>query len=372
LQPGPDPTLPPDVWHLLCERPVELCFIGASITAQRDGWPGALVRMLRADTGQPHVETKNAMGGVGLLFGLANYRPPAAAVAPGVAFIEFSTGDLNLGLTPLAEMAPLLRALLRRTRADYPFTFVVHNWRADFADDDRAGVRRIYDAVAAEFDVPVIANHVMARRAIEDDPATQALWFRDVCHTYPAGAASYARHVRDALRGASATAPSPAAAGPAQAPGAPPEIGFVDAFSTLAAGASGASASVYEYPATGQRFPTLEVDAGPRVRVDGSGRLMGVGFISGPRAGFVEMRVGAKVVRRFRCFDRHSHYRRYILLPSFLDLDDAGVELSCVDEPPELFPGMPVHPDFDAPRTMTLVHLAGLGLDIHRCSMVDR
>ena len=372
-RPGPAaPALRGTLWDLLCRQPVELYFIGASVTAQRDGWAGELMQMLRRETGHAHVERTNAMGGVGLLFGVANYTPPPPDVQPGVACIEFSTGDLTPGLTPTAELAPLLCTLLRRTTANYQATVIVHNWRADFADKDDAGVRRIYDSLAAAFSVPVIHNHVMAKQAIEGDPAIRGLWFRDVCHTNPSGAAAYACHVMEAMRTLDVTPRETPGCGSPTLVDDHAAIRFVDPFLGRSEAASTGTTAFYTYPSTGQTFQTMEFEAGCRLQLRCSGRLMGIAFITGPRAGGVELTVNGRRVRQYACFDRHSHYRRYILLPCFMSLEDAELELRCLDDLPDRSVPSGYHPDFEAPRSMTLVHLVGAGLQVARCEVLRR
>jgi hypothetical protein len=159
-----------EVWRLLTRGPVELHFIGASVTVQRDSWADRLADLVSERTGHRHVVTKNAMGGVGLLFGVANYAQPAAGLAR-IVFIEFSTGDLNLGLTPLEHLQMLLEHLILRSRADGAEIVIVHNWRADFDVADRAGIRARYDEVARARGIPVIANHAFAHSCLEADPS---------------------------------------------------------------------------------------------------------------------------------------------------------------------------------------------------------
>lgn len=307
----------------------------------------------------------NAMGGVGLLFALANYQPPSTG-SNSVAFIEFSTGDLNLGLTPLGELPSLLHRLLSMCRRDHRYTVLIHNWRADQPDDDAAGVRRIYDELARKFDFPVVQNHVMARECLETQPELRAQWFRDVCHTHPAGAAAYAVHIEHCLQ-ALESGPEPATMIDA---GAHPagDINFLslaDPFAQFPGGDRGS----YTYPGTGQSFETVTVPAGARVRFEASGRLLGVGFVSGPRSGWTDLRIDGHPSRRFRCFDRHSHYARYILLPAVFDLVRAQLELCCADEPFDRHLAAKAHADFDLPRQLCVIHLVGSGLSVRTFSL---
>lgn len=357
------------IWSHLCSGPVPLHFIGASVTAQREGWADRLSARLCADTHHAHRVTKNAMGGVGLLFGVANHVPPPPADAGrGVAFIEFSTGDLNLGLTPLAQLPDLLRALVERTLHDYRYTVIVHNWRADQPVDDHAGIRQAYDRVAVESHIPVIYNQAMAQARIDVDASLQSVWFRDVCHTHPPGAQAYAEHVLDCLRHLEHEPRGDAVARERHNTPSGEPIAFVQV-PPPSVELPGVRRSTYVYPGTGQSFDTAEIEAGKALNLRCTGRLMGLGFISGPRAGWVELSVDGQATRRFRCFDRHSHYERYILLPAYLDLRDTLMRLACADEPIDRTLPAKSHPDFDAPRTVTVVNMAGVGLSIEQASI---
>jgi hypothetical protein len=117
------------------------------------------------------------------------------------------------------------------------------------------------------------------------------------------------------------------------------------------------STSSYTYPTTLQRFEYIET--ADSVEFIASGQLMGVGFISGPRSGWVQLSIDDQPVRRFRCFDRHSHYERYILLPAFFALRRSRLRLACAGEPVDFSIAGKEHPDFALSRTMKLVHLAG-------------
>lgn len=356
------------IWTHLCSGPVPLYFIGASVTVQRGGWADRLCERLCADTNHAHVVHKNAMGGVGLLFGLANYGSPSACdIGRGVAFIEFSTGDLNLGLTPLDQLSGLLRELVLRTRHDFRYTVIVHNWRADQPLDDCAGIRDAYDCVAAEFGIPVIGNHAMVQARLDADESLKSTWFRDVCHTHSEGAQAYAEHALACLRRIESE-PRQGASGKFCNGSADKGVTFVQT-PPASIDLPSVRRSTYVYPGTGQAFDTAELEVGTVLELRCTGRLMGVGFISGPRAGWVDLFVDGWAARRFRCFDRHSHYERYILLPAFAELRNAQLRFACADEPVDSALPVRAHPGFGEPRTMTVVNMAGVGLRIHHASV---
>lgn len=345
---------------LLQAGPAELYFIGASVTAQRHGWAGKLVDELRLTTGHAHTTTLNAMGGVGLLFGIAHHALYARGSRPRVALLEFSTGDLNLGLTPLDLLQPWLEELVAVLAEEGTPVVFIHNWRADFDADDQAGIRRRYNEVATRHGIPVIENHRLAAQAIAADPTQRDLWFRDVCHTHEPGASAYAEHVRACLWAMALSAASPCCAANGPAPSKSQRIACMpvdDAWTS-----AGSARSTYTYPHTAQKLPVLTLEHGMALRFRASGKLLGVGLISGPRAGWVTLEVAGMPHRRMRAFDRHSHYERYILLPAVVDLDESLVTLRCSDEPLDLSIASQAHPDFALPRQLKVVHFVGTSL----------
>lgn len=352
---------------MLLEGPREIHFIGASVTAQRESWADRLVEQAAALTGHRHQLTKNAMGGVGLLFGLANYRPREPGTPVRLVFVEFSTGDLNLGLTPLDRLQPWLEHLVARLQAEQAHLVFVHNWRGDFAPDDKPGIRRAYDDVAARHGIPVIANHRLAADAIDQDASARERMFRDVCHTTPDGAHAYARHALQCLQAMAERPAVPAPAVPAAQPARP--IEFVDLPDDAFAGTE-VSRSQYTYISTGQAFPVRTVPRGLALEMELSGSLLGVAFLSGPRTGWAGLSIDGREVRRFRCFDRNSFYERFILLPAVFDLDHSRVALYDDGSDVDFAIAAKPHPDFALPRQLKLVQLAGSGLVVHSARVV--
>ena len=353
------------LWPHVVGKARLLHFIGASVTVQRDGWVDHLSERIRAESGYDHALLKNAMGGVGMVFGLANYRQPPLTRSACVAFIEFSTGDLN-GLKPVDHLPGLLRRLMNCCVQDHAHTVVVHNWRADQPSDDRLGIRRIYNEVAAEFGIPVIRNDVFATERLGDEPTLQEHWFRDVCHTHPPGAAAYAQHVVEALKAIDGDDPVTARAAPLVDVD---RVGFVGGFETLAS-TDLARRVDYVYQGTGEVFPGLDLPGSHSVRLVADGELMSVAFLSGPRSCWVEMSIDGRPVRKFRCFDRNSHYERYILLPAFFTLSNSIIEFASTSDKVDVSIASKPHPDFALPRRMTLVHLAGLRMHIRDLALL--
>jgi hypothetical protein len=321
---------------------------------------------LRSRTGQDHHTSKNAMGGVGLLFGLANEQP-LQSFLPKVSFIEFSTGDLNLGLTPLDQLPKLLTELLDRICEDGALAVLVHNWRADFEIDDRAGVRRIYNEIACEYGIPVIENHRWVQCEIAAGLRSET-YFRDICHTTPEGSSVYAAHSIECLQDMARHPAYVALSGTNTRFHSLGTTRFHEVPSDLLL-AIGAHLSSFVYAGTGQEFPVAEFSQKRALCVRASGTLKGVAFVSGPRSGWTELSVNGAVVKRFRCFDRNSYYRRYILLPFVCELSGALLEMRTSEELVDVEIAKKPHEDFKLARTMQFVHFAGTNLAFERAEM---
>ncbi len=342
-----------DIWDILHNSDCELYFIGASVTAQKGAWADRVHMLLAQTTGREHRLRKNAMGGVGILFGLSNFI--GAGKLPRVVFIEFSTGDLNIGLSPPTELGWMVESLVTRVRAEGDHVVIVHNWRADSRDGvDPHKIISAYEEISTRYLVPTAYNNRWADHQLLSDPTKQQLYFRDICHTTPNGAAGYAAHVFDLLRSAPRTG-LPDIFTANNAPTHWPLPLSID--ETFLIGES--RTRVYDYPNTGQLISFVDAGAETHFSAVMSGRLMGVGFIAGPTAGWVGLYFNQKLMRRFRCFDQHSHYDRFILLPYFKDLNGTHVELRLLEEPVEFHLARQQHPDFKVARRMMLAHLVG-------------
>lgn len=344
------------VWQFLKSSPCELHFIGASVTAQKPSWAEALHTLLVEATGHAHEITKNAMGGVGILFGLSYYY--SSGGRPRITFIEFSTGDFNIGLSPPTELGWMIEALVARVRDEGGEVILVHNWRSDNREkDDSRGVFSIYQMVSHRCGVATIHNNRWVEHQLHADPAQEKRLFRDICHTTPLGARAYAQHVFDALRTAPASSLGDGVERAKQPADWPQVLCLGTAFMH-----GEVQERTYEYPGTGQKIPFYEMLQGAVMSARVSGRLMGVGLISGPTSGWAALYVDGKLVRRIRCFDEHSYYERYILRPLFIDLQARIVELRMIDESVDFSLARKQHQDFAAPRRLMFAHFVGTRL----------
>jgi lysophospholipase L1-like esterase len=336
----------------------ELYVVGASVSTQRDGWPSRLAERLGRETGHGHTVSKCVMGGVGMLFALAYLDDQPPLDRTRIALIEFSTGDLNFGHVPLAQLESWIRELLHRLTASGALPLVIHNWRSDHEIVDKHGIRATYDRVAAEFGVSVIANHRWIAEEVAAARIDTKLWFRDVCHTTALGAQGYAEHIADCLL----APPGDVQSMPATVPAANPTAVSILEVMELAASQRVGVRREFVYTATDARYTALVLEADESLELRLSGDLLGVAMLSGPRSTWVSVEIDGKPFKKLRAFDRNSHYERFILPICIGHLHDAAVVIRCAPDVMDMSIAAQSHPDFLLPRQLALVGFVGRDL----------
>lgn len=335
-------------------------FIGASVTAQKNGWTHKLVELIGEKLGCPFPVGKRAMGSVGIIFGVTNWLDTPLP-KEGVVFIEFSSGDLNLGLTPLDQLGVLLENLIIDIFERKSLPIIIHNWRSDFREEKGDIVRKIYNDVASKFKVPVIRNDLFVEEELKKDPGIDKIWFRDICHTTPEGAFAYAKHVFDGLCSMSDSLDTSFSNVQSSKVlrGIQPLFDLDKYFNS-----SNYTICSYTYPNTSQEFSYYDCDASVEFEAIASGQLVGIALISEPTSGWVELLVNGESKKLFRCFDRHSYYKRFIMLPAFYNLSNTLVKLRLSEKPVDFSIANQDHEAFKEKRRMQLVSLVGVELKL--------
>lgn len=343
-------------------------FIGASVTAQKNGWPDKLIELLSDKHNCCITARKKAMGGVGTLFAVTDWKN-FPVPANSLTFIEFSTGDLNLGLTPLDQLESLLTLLISQVFARNSFPIVVHNWRSDYRGDKGDLVRDIYNSVCTKFSIPAIRNELFIESEISRNASLEKLWFRDICHTHPEGALKYAEHVSDAVAFISSL-DSTSLRQSIDVRNLTECRRKIEAIYDIEPFLNGEQykRKTYTYAHTGQQFAYIDCDSSVTLKASISGLLMGVAFISGPTSGWIELLIDGEVKRKFRCFDRHSYYERFILLPSVFHLHNRFIEIRVSKDPVDFSIAKKSHAQFEADRRLQVVSLVGTDLKLTESS----
>lgn len=347
------------VSRALHAAPCELYFLGASVSTQRNGWTDQLASKLGQLTGHVHAVRKTSIGGVGLLYGLAHMHETPSAGRQRIALVEFSTGDLNLGLTPLDRLEPWLRELLARLIESGALVVVVHNWRGDYAVDDKHGIRAAYNRVCREFGVSVIENHSWAQSLIDAGHVKTSDWFRDVCHTTEVGATAYAEQVIACIAAGRDTdvPPTEVRLPPSRRIRALPLVELPELPARW-------PQREFHYAPTDQRFQVLTLPQDDALRLRLKGELLGIAVISGPRSTWINVFADDRRLRKLRTFDRNSYYERYLLCACPAELNGEMLDIRCDPEPLDTSIAAQPHADFELPRQLPLIGLVGRDLTL--------
>jgi hypothetical protein len=86
---------------------LNVLYVGASVTAQKNGYRPELTKLFEKE-GYTVTETVLATGATGSMFGLCNLSTLPAGNIYDLAIYEYSTGDLNIGLTPQEKIEEIV------------------------------------------------------------------------------------------------------------------------------------------------------------------------------------------------------------------------------------------------------------------------
>jgi lysophospholipase L1-like esterase len=313
-----------------------IAYMGASVTAQKDGYRPRLHQLLQRRFGRDHVMVNAGTGAIGSIGGLFLMDRLVLRHQPDLCFVEYATTDAT-GTTPPGLVGPALEEIVLRLRDAGCEPCLLLLPRAEGEQGHEA-----YREVAERHGVPLLDV------AASLSPSDLTDWvLRDVVHTTPSGADAIARTIADSLD--AALAPTGAALG---APGRIHDRSFGGA--TLVP----ASLEHLREPGGGSRglfrlsLPYVEIGPDGVFEPTFDGELVGMVVVVGPQSGIVA--IGDREVN---LFDRWCHYER----------------LSTVVFDPGLRPGSPLTmriTDLEVDRSVCPVPVADLGPEGKRLKVV--
>jgi glycosyltransferase involved in cell wall biosynthesis len=271
----------------------EVCtvaYMGASVTAQKDGYRPRLHAMLQRRFAREHVMVNAGTGAIGSIGGLFLMDQLVLRHRPDLCFIEYATTD-TIGTTPAAFVGPVLEEIVCRLREAGCEPCILLLPRAQEADQGIDAYRSVASHhgvvlidVAASFDAGDLTERVL----------------RDVVHTTFAGAETIATRIADDFD---------SILDPTGAPIGSEDRLFDRSFrgATLVAAttehlreASAGSVGTFRLS-----MPYVEVEPGGGFDCTFDGELVGLVVVVGPRSGVI-----AAGGREFTLFDRWCHYER--------------------------------------------------------------
>lgn len=351
-----------DLREIFSEPQASILYVGASVTVQKEGYRPALHALLEREVGRTIKMHINALGGVGSLFGLANtIRYQELYTDVRLVVFEYSTGDLNMWITPRNLLEEVITSFLELLRTISNNVVVVHNYRSDFAGDKGDIIRGVYNRAAEANGIPVAAVHRNVEEHLTQHPQEYADLFRDHVHSTARGSEYVAGKLLEQLSAVSW-------------PGGqrePMDVSQLPQYVTLDMVTNVAKDSIasFVYQATGQEFQYLELMRNERLVIDVEGELLAIVVLLGPRTGNIQVTVGSDV-RTIPAFDRNCHYNRPHCLPLQMPLP-TGTRLTIEVAPGEVDTSilkLP-HRESSLPRTLRFNGLIGRRLKLDRVVM---
>lgn len=287
----------------LRQQPCRIAYLGASVTAQHDGYRRRLHEHLVASTGHAHRAIHAGIGGVGAITGVFLMDDLVLRHSPELCFIEFSTGD-SANDTNVDRVAAAAEGMIRKLHGVGCPVVLLHCSRRGAEGAQRlAAVVRQWEVVADHYDVPSLHVHRLLEARLADDATLERRWFRDVVHTTEEGAEWLAASIMEGL------AYLPENRSPSRLP---PPLNLHHCASTRLVALQAAQAEnppacthgTYRFV-----YPWIAVASGNGLSLRSEGDVMGLLVIVGSDAGIVEITT-ERGCETISAFDEWCHYDR--------------------------------------------------------------
>lgn len=334
---------------------LNVLYIGASVTAQKNGYRLELNKKLEA-AGYTVKQTILATGATGSIFGLCNLSTlqiPENDVF-NLTVYEYSTGDLNIGLTPLDVMEDVVFESLAFLKTISQNVVLVNNYRSDYENGEGEFVREKHRDAAKLAGVPVIDTYPvfeeMRKNFSEQD------WkeiYRDNVHTSPKGSKLVSDYIFENLNLSVLDSPF--------------ERGESD---SLKAGfyfpkVSSRNTEVYTYPSSGQEFKYFRLKPNETISMKIKGEIWGLISVVGPTSGWVNVKANGTTIQEFCQLDAHCYYER-IQPRQFMRNFEEEVELTIqlIEKDLDFNKVKQPHKDHNAERELRISCIMGKNLTI--------
>ena len=341
-------------------KKIRILYVGASVTAQKSGYRSSL-NCLFENAGFSVIENVMATGATGSLFGLCNLRSLSECWFD-ISIYEYSTGDLNIGLTPKGMMVECVQKSLEILKYKSAKVLVVNNYRSDFENGKGDFVRDGYREAAMRVGVPTLDLYkkfeVLRRKYGE----TWDEYYRDKVHTNDQGSAIIAKEIFDFLNRFE---------WPADSVKPVPDLAMLPALYPIPS--SCREQLTYIYPASKQKFSYFSLKEGQEICFEMKGRLLGFVAIVGPTSGWINISVGGSQILEYCMFDTHCHYTRVqprIVSHSFDEY--SKVSISLPNRKVDTSICSVSHASHFGERELGLSSMIGIGLSIRNFEFKDR
>ncbi|HEY4348941.1 MAG TPA: SGNH/GDSL hydrolase family protein, partial [Gaiellaceae bacterium] len=182
----------------LRSRDCTIAYMGASVTAQKDGYRPRLHELLRAETGRDHTAVACAIGATGSITGVFLMDELVLPRSPDIAFVEYTTSDAA-GTTPPVHLETVLDGMFGKLVDAGCLPCVLHLYRRDHGLDATHPLVQIYARAARRYGVPSINVATYFAAAIRAGELDVDAILRDVVHTTALGSDLAASFIVGAL-----------------------------------------------------------------------------------------------------------------------------------------------------------------------------
>lgn len=179
----------PGVIAKLKKEPCIIGYLGASVTAQRDGFRPIFHQTLCNLTEQCHKSVTAALGSNGSICNVFIMDELILKHQPVVCFIECSVADLS-PYTPISEVGPVMEGIILKLLQAGVTPCLVHLYRSDriYKGSD---VIALQEEVAERYAIPSINLGAYFEELVNSKLIDTKVFIPDAVHTSAAGAAKY-------------------------------------------------------------------------------------------------------------------------------------------------------------------------------------
>ena len=342
-------------------KSIRVLYIGASVTAQKNGYRPELNKQLES-AGFKVEQTVLATGATGSIFGLCNLSTLKVSENEyfDLTVYEYSTGDLNIGLTPLDVMEDVVSESLTFLKSISQHVVLVNNYRSDYENGDGKFVRDKHRDAAEKTGVQVLDIYPIFENMRKNESVDN--WkdiYRDNVHTSAKGSKLISEHIFSSLDLSLFDQPF-------ERPNSESlKAGFY--FPKI----KGRDIETYTYPSSGQEFNYFRLRPNEVISMKLKGEVWGVISVVGPRSGWVNVKANGMTIQEFCQLDAHCYYER-IQPRQFMRSFDEDIELTIqlVDMDVDFDRVKQPHKDHEAERELKFSCIMGKNLTIQDVKIV--
>ena len=346
------------------EQNLKVLYVGASVTAQKNGYRPALNKLFKQKKFNV-IEQVIATGATGSMFGLCNLSTLKSTSRFDLVVYEYSTGDLNIGLTPLERVEDVVEQSLEYLKQISSEVILVNNYRSDYEGGTGDFVRDLHKSAAIKQNVPIIDNYQFFEKLRKETKEKD--WkeiYRDNVHTGELGSNQVATLILDGvLKNIDLSKGTPNFKnGQYKQCAEFKELNF-----------NGKLLNKYTYPSSGQVFSFRTIEFNEVASFNLLGELWGVVSIVGPQSGWLVIKADGVEIQKFCQFDAHCYYQRIQprqFIRKFKEFTNITIEL--INDNIDFNKVKESHVGHQLPRTINLSCLMGKDIEINNLKIMKK